>query len=260
MENYKYLSFEIINRVAYITINRPDKRNALNFVVIKELKLALDLCESSKDVKIVVLRGSGNTFCAGADLEYLARLQDYGFNENLIDSNHLMELYIQIYKLKKPVIAQVNGHALAGGCGLVTVCDFAFSVPEAKFGYTEVKIGFIPAIVMVFLVKKIGEGKAREVLLSGDTFTAEKALQLGIIGGIFPADQLQKAVDDFAQRLCIQNSGGSMELVKRMLIDIENLPIGEAVMFAAKMNAHARATHEFRKGLVGFINKEKIEW
>jgi methylglutaconyl-CoA hydratase len=143
------IDFTINNRVGYITLNRPDKRNALSFELIRELKEAFYNAERDDAVKVIVLRAHGEVFCAGADLAYLQQLQEFSYEQNLADSNHLKDLFFQIYTLQKVVIAQVQGHALAGGCGLATVCDFTFSVPEAKFGYTEVKIGFIPAIVMV---------------------------------------------------------------------------------------------------------------
>jgi methylglutaconyl-CoA hydratase len=260
MESFKYLAFEIKDRLGYITLNRPEKRNALNFPFIREIKTALELAENDPNIKVIIIKGSGKAFCAGADLEYLAKLQEYSFNENLIDSTNLMELYATIYRLKKVVIAEVNGDALAGGCGLVTVCDFAFAAADAKFGYTEVKIGFIPAIVMVFLVRKIGEGRARELLLSGDKISASTALGLGIISAISAPHTLSDDVFLFAQKLCKENSAGSMELVKRMLLDTQQLPLGEALNFAAKMNAHARGTIECKRGIASFLNKVALEW
>ena len=152
----KYIDYTVQNRKAYITLNRPGKRNALSHELVAELKEAFHLAEKEDQAKVVILKANGEAFCSGADLAHLQQLQNFSHEENLADSNHLKELFLQIYSLKKVVIAQVQGHALAGGCGLATVCDFIFAVPEAKFGYTEVKIGFIPAIVMVFLLRKIG--------------------------------------------------------------------------------------------------------
>ncbi len=149
----EYVNYHYKDRIAYITLNRPNKRNALNFEVVTQLKNHFNKAEEDNNVKVVVLKAEGDVFCAGADLEYLQQLQKNTYEENLKDSTNLMELYRTIYSLKKVVIAQVNGHAIAGGAGLVSVCDFAFSVPDANFGYTEVKIGFIPAIVMVFLLR-----------------------------------------------------------------------------------------------------------
>ncbi|MFN3840934.1 MAG: enoyl-CoA hydratase/isomerase family protein, partial [Cyclobacteriaceae bacterium] len=166
------LLYTVSNRIALITLNRPEKRNALNAELVKELTDCLEETGRDDRVKVIILKSAGEAFCAGADLAYLQQLKRNSLEENLSDSNNLKTLYTRIYTLTKPVIAQVQGPALAGGCGLATVCDFCFSVPEATFGYTEVKIGFIPALVMVFLIRKIGDGKARELLLSGNLISA----------------------------------------------------------------------------------------
>jgi methylglutaconyl-CoA hydratase len=139
--------YTVKDRVGYITMNRPEKRNALSHELVMELTHAFDTAENDLSVKVIVLKAQGDAFCAGADLAYLQQLQNYSFEQNLEDSRQLKNLFLKIYQLKKVVIAQVQGHALAGGCGLATVCDFTFAVPEAKLGYTEVKIGFIPALV-----------------------------------------------------------------------------------------------------------------
>lgn len=260
MSNYEFLLYEVQDRVAYITLNRPDKRNALNFKLVSELKDALNLADSDRNAKVIVLRGAGKAFCAGADLDYLRQLQQFSLEENHKDSIHLMELFRQIYSHNKIVIAQVEGHALAGGCGLASVCDFAFAVPEAKFGYTEVRIGFIPAIVMTFTVRKLGETRARELLLSGDIIDADRAERYDLINRVIPADEIQGYVREFATRLCAQNSGTSMQFTKKMIGDLQDLPWKEALNFAAKMNAHARATEDCKRGIASFLNKEKISW
>lgn len=257
---YKYIVTEVADRIGYITLNRPDKRNALNFVVIKELKDAFARMEQSQEVKVIILKGNGKAFCAGADLDYMAKLQAYSYNENLMDSAHLMELFKQIYRLSKVVIAQIEGHALAGGCGLATLADFSFSVPEAKFGYTEVKIGFLPAIVMVFLLRKIGEGKAKELLLTGDLISAHKAHSIGLINDVLPADSIASEVRNFALRLCNENSYTSMEVTKKMIADVQNMTLDEGLQFAARMNAHSRGTDECKTGISNFLNKIPQSW
>lgn len=165
-------------------MNRAEKRNALSEQMVSELKDAFIAHEKNDLVKIIVLKGRGEVFCAGADLVYLQQMQNFSEKENLEDSTHLKDLLLLIYTLKKIVIAEVGGHAIAGGCGLASVCDFIFTVPEAKFGYTEVRIGFIPAIVMVFLLRKIGEARVKQLLLTGDLVSAEDALELGLV--MFP--------------------------------------------------------------------------
>lgn len=254
------IRYQVQNRIAYITLNRPEKRNALNAETVSELKEAFSLAAQHDDVKVIVLTGEGKAFCAGADLGYLQQLQNNTYEENLADSQHLMQLFLQIYTHKKPVIAAVNGHALAGGCGLATVCDFSFSVPEAKFGYTEVKIGFIPAIVKVFLLRKIGEGRAKELLLGGQLIDADKAAQWGLINEVVQGEALSQKVAAFAEMLSTQNSGQSMALTKEMIGKVQELPLEEALAYAAAKNAEARATEDCRRGIASFLNKEPLQW
>ncbi|HRG10523.1 MAG TPA: enoyl-CoA hydratase-related protein [Cyclobacteriaceae bacterium] len=255
-----FVLYTVTNQIAYITINRPEKRNALSPELVTELKTAFDKAEQDAAVKVVVLKANGESFCAGADLGYLQQLQNFSFEENLADSNHLKELFLKIYTLKKVVIAQVQGHALAGGCGLATVCDFTFSVPEAKFGYTEVRIGFIPALVSVFLIRKIGEQKARHLLLTGEIIKADTALAYGMITEVVPAGELENRVNQFAQILILQNSAQSMQLTKQLIHEVQNLTLDEALNFAANQNAKARATDDCKKGIASFLNKQEIKW
>lgn len=254
------VEYEVKKRVGYITLNRPDKRNALSHELVEELTQNFEKAERDTAVKVVVLKANGESFCAGADLAYLQQLQNFSYEENLVDSNHLKDLFLKIYSLKKVVIAQVQGHALAGGCGLATVCDFAFAVPEAKFGYTEVKIGFIPALVAVFLVRKIGEQKARQLLLTGEIIKAEEALNRGMISHIVNSDNLQTSVYDFAQRLISSNSEQSMELTKQLISEAQTLPLHNALNLAATMNAKARGTDDCKKGISAFLNKQELRW
>jgi methylglutaconyl-CoA hydratase len=241
-------------------MNRPEKRNALSAEMVTELKSAFKEAEADDLVKVIILRAKGEAFCAGADLEYLQEMQNYSFEQNIADSTHLKELFVMIYELKKVVIAQVQGHALAGGCGLVTVCDFVFAVPEAKFGYTEVKIGFVPAIVMVFLLRKLGEGKAKELLLTGTLLLAEEAKSAGLVNEVVSRDGLHKIVQKFVSNLVKTNSGNSMGITKQMIAKVQSLPLHDALAFAAEMNAKTRASEDCKIGINAFLKKEKITW
>ncbi len=256
----EFVRYEEKNRIGYITLNRPDKRNALNHLFVAELKTVFKKAEEDASVKVIVLKAEGNAFCAGADLEYLQSLQQFSYEQNLEDSQHLMELFKLIYQLKKVVIAQVQGHALAGGCGLVSVCDFAFSVPGAHFGYTETRIGFVPAIVMVFLIRKIGEAKAKELLLSGNAITSTQALDFGIVNRIVEESKIEKTVDEFAQELCVTNSGHSMMLTKKMIAEVQSLSLEEALQYACEKNADARSSDDCKRGIASFLSKEKLSW
>ncbi len=255
----QFVSYISKNRVGYITLNRPKKRNALNFNVVAELKEAFTIANNDADCKVIILKAEGDAFCAGADLAYLEQLQKNTYDENLADSNHLKELFLQIYTLPKVVIAAIQGHAIAGGSGLASVCDYAFSVSQAKFGYTEVRIGFIPAIVMVFLIRKVGEHKAKDLLLSGRLITAQKAVDYGIITKVINSN-LSQEVNDFAQELIAKNSEQSMALTKQMIANVQNLSLEDGLTLAVEQNAKARATEDCKKGIASFLKKEFINW
>lgn len=252
--------YEVKERIGYITLNRPDKRNALSFDLVSALKEKLAFAENDSAAKVIVLRANGEAFCAGADLASLQKLQQNSFEENIADSNHLKELFLKIYQFKKVVIAQVQGHALAGGCGLVSVCDFAFAVPEAKLGYTEVKIGFIPAMVLVFLIRKIGEQRAKHLLLSGELIQGRDALNFGLINFLVDKNEIENSVNEFAQKLIKNNSGHSMAITKQMIDRVQSMPLEDALKYAAQMNAEMRASADCKKGISSFLNKEKLSW
>ncbi len=254
------LNISIADRIGFIELNRPEKRNALNEAMVEDLKSAVSEFENNPDVKVIILKATGKVFCSGADLAYLQSMQSLTFEENLLDSKNLKSLFHKINISPKIIIAQIQGHALAGGCGLATVCDFSFAVPEAKFGYTEVKIGFVPAIVMFFLIRKIGEGMARQLLLDGDLVSAEKAQKLGMINWLVPADDLEKRVYDYAQKLIRQNSANSMALTKQMISSIQERSLEDGLEYAAFMNAKARGSEDCKKGIEAFINKQEIHW
>jgi len=256
----QYIKYETKEKIGYITLNRPEKRNALNAELVDELKTTFKKAEEDKNVKVIVLKAEGKTFCAGADLAYLQSLQKNSFDENLADSKNLADLYKTIYTLNKVVIAQVEGHAIAGGAGLATVCDFVFAVPEAKYGYTEVAIGFVPAIVSFFLIRKIGETKVKELLLTGKLITAEEAQKLNIFNFIEKSEKIEKTVNDFAQNIIKNASGDSLTLTKKIISDIQNFDYNKAMNFAAEINAISRETEDCKKGIAAFLNKEKIDW
>ncbi len=248
------------DRIATITLNRPEKRNALNAAMVTALRQAFTRAAEDSSAKVIVLKANGKVFCAGADLEYLQQLQNNTYEENLEDSNNLKELFLNIYNNPKVVIAQVHGHAIAGGCGLASVCDFVYTVPEAGFGYTEVRIGFVPAIVKVFLLRRIGEGRARELLLTGEWIKAEKALEIGLVNKIVKPAELDKVVRNFALSLCENNSGQSMALTKKMIAEIQSMDLLQATDYAARMNAQARDTADCKRGIASFLNREDLKW
>ena len=254
------VEYSVKERVGYITLNRPEKRNALSHELVSELKQAFEKAETDPKVKVVLLRANGEAFCAGADLAYLDKLRDFSYQQNLDDSNRLRSLLRKIYTFKKVVVAQVQGHALAGGCGLVTVCDFVFAIPEAKLGYTEVKIGFVPAMVMVFLIRRIGEQKAKHLLLSGELVNGDRAVDFGLVNRIVPKESIEGTVLEFVRKLVKSNSTQSMELTKKMIEEVQSMKLEDALDYAAERNAYARTTDDFKKGIKAFLSKEDLNW
>lgn len=251
---------DIKDRIGFITINRPEKRNALGPVLVKSLIDAFKEMNENEEVKIIVLRANGKAFCAGADLAYLQDLQGFSYEENLEDSLRLMRLFSMIYSLPKVVIAQIQGHAIAGGCGLATVCDFAFSAPEALFGYTEVKIGFLPALVSVFLLEQIGGAKTQELLLSGELISASKAASLGLITEVVEREFVEKTVIDFAQKLIHTNSSNSMSETKKLLRALTADEREKNLKKAAELNAKARSHKDCIHGISSFLSKTSPDW
>lgn len=256
----KYLKYAVQDGLAYITLNRPEKSNALCYDLVSELQMAFKAAEQDEQVKVVILNANGDAFCAGADLAYLRKLQRYSFEQNLSDSDHLKALFLQIYQMSKIVISQVHGPALAGGCGLAAVCDFTFASPEASFGYTEVRVGFVPAMVMVFLLRKVGEGRAKMLLLGGRVISPDEALAMGLIHYIREKDDLENAVREFALTLIENNSAYAMGVTKQLVAKVQSLPLDDALTFASEMNAKARGSDDCKRGIAAFLNKEKIIW
>ncbi len=259
--DFTRISYESAERRALITLRRAEKRNALDDVMVQELTLAFTAAGRDPAVKVVTLAGDGPAFCAGADLEYLQRISSYDLEAHRADSRRLAALYRLIYEMRKPVVAAVHGPALAGGCGLASVCDFVVASREdARFGYTEVQIGFIPAVVMVFLIKRVGEGRARELVLRGAVLDAEEAKGAGLVSIVVPRKSLAGAVDALVGELLTRNSASSMGLCKDMLAKLDGMNFLDAIDFAANMNAAARMTPDCRRGVGAFLAKEKITW
>lgn len=246
---------EIKNNIGIIFLARPEKRNALNPVLVKSLKDILIEFVKNDVVKSIIITGEGNSFCAGADLEYLKSISTNSTIENYNDSKSLAELFIMIYEFPKPTIAAVNGAAMAGGCGLASVCDFIVAHPEkSKFGYSEVKIGFIPAIVSIFLIKKVGEGLARQLLLEGDNISGQRAYELGYVN--YLAENVMDESISLAKNIN-KNSVESLKLTKQMITNISNLSAKEAVNYCIELNTISRSTNDFKNGIAKFLNKDK---
>jgi len=243
---------------ATITLNRPEKRNALSFQLLDELMAALDEIERSEAL-VVIVTGAGKAFCAGMDLEELKSLTAKSHAENVQDSQRMAKIFRRLYEFPKPTIAAVNGAAIAGGTGLATMCDFTLAVPEAKFGYTEVRIGFVPAIVSSILVWQVGHKIARDLLLTGRIFEVEEAHRFGLVNEVVEPGRLISRAHELASQL-MENSPSSVRLTKKLIngfiTDVLDRQIEQAIL----ENATIRQTADFREGISSFLEKRKPRW
>jgi methylglutaconyl-CoA hydratase len=256
--NYTTVQLAIDQRVATITLNRPEKRNAISFDLIDDLRRALDEVARSEAV-VMILTGAGKAFCSGMDLENLKALLGRSPEQNLQDSQTMVGLFRALYEFPKITIAAVNGAAIAGGTGLALLCDFTLAVPEAKFGYTEARIGFVPAIVSTFLLRQVGEKQARDLLLTGRLFSADEAARLGLINEVVPSDELMPRARQLAA-LLMENSPSSLRATKKLLNDHARGEIDAQIESAVRENAGIRSTADFREGISSFLEKRKPVW
>jgi methylglutaconyl-CoA hydratase len=255
---YETLLVEESGHLTTIKLNRPDKRNAINTQMIAELLGALDAIEKTH-ARVVIVTGEGKAFCSGMDLELLQNIATQSPGENQEDSRRMAKMFRRIWSYGKPLIAAVNGHALAGGCGIATLCDFTLSIAEAKFGYTEVKLGFLPAIVSVFLTRQIGEKHARDLLLTGRLVDAAEARQLGLVNEIVSAEKLMQRAHELAETL-IEASPSSVTRAKRLLVCAAAPSLDADLERAVLENARIRCTPDFKEGLASFLQKRKPVW
>jgi methylglutaconyl-CoA hydratase len=247
-----------VDRVRMITLNRPERRNAMTPEMQRELIQAMEEAAAS-NCSVVVFAGAGDAFCAGLDLSALQGMNDKSAAEHTEDAERIARLFRTLYELPKPTIAAVHGAAIAGGTGLATMCDFTLAVPGAKFGYTEVKIGFVPAVVSAFLVLQIGEKPARDLLLTGRIFTSEEAARLGLVNEVVDAEKLTARTLELVGMLRA-NSPEAMAATKRLLRAQNKAWLDMALAEALAANAEARGTHDFREGVAAFLEKRKPVW
>ncbi len=256
--NYKTIQLAYDAGVATLALNRPEKRNAISFELIDDLLRAFDEVAKS-DAIVLIITGAGKAFCSGMDLDNLKTLLGRTPEQNLEDSRTMVQLFRSLYEFPKVTIAAVNGAAIAGGTGLALLCDFTLAVPEAQFGYTEVRIGFVPAIVSTFLLRQVGEKQARDLLLTGRIFDAREAAKMGLISEIVPAENLMARARALASVL-MENSPASLRATKKLLTDHARAELDSQIDAAVRENAAIRATADFREGIASFLEKRKPVW
>jgi len=254
MPDYKMILVAVESGIARITLNRPDKRNALNDELVGEVKSALRDAATDKEVRVVLLEGAGKDFCSGADLAALQQSAKAGIEQNLANARWMSELFIMMRRHPRPVVAAVRGRALAGGCGLATAADIVLAAESAKFGYPEVNIGFIPAMVMAILRRSVSEKRAFEMITAGEIISSRQALEFGLVNHVFPDDQFEAEVSAFARRLAAK-SASAVSLSKHLLYHMDGMTFESAIESGVHLNAIARATDDCKRGVEQFLKK-----
>lgn len=246
--------YEINGSIATITLNRPEKKNALNDELVDGIKDALHNANKDENLHAIVIKGAGSDFCSGADLSALQKISESSAIENRNDANSLMELFALIRKVRIPVIAAVHGRALAGGCGLATACDIVLASKTALFGYPEVKIGFVPAIVMAILRRNISEKRAFELITRGETFDAETAYNFGLVNRVFEDEGFEESVGEYATAY-EKVSLSAVMLSKNLLYEMDGMNFGAAMEAGVDINTLARMTEDCQNGIARFLKK-----
>lgn len=244
--------------VATLTLNRPEKRNALNGELVEAIADALRATAIDDDVRVVALRGAGPDFCSGADLAELERIAELDERENLDDARRLGDMLLALRSHRCPVVALVQGRALAGGCGLATACDLVFAHADAEFGYPEVHLGFVPAMVMALLRRKVGEGRAFELAVGGGRISAPEAERIGLVNAVFDAADFDAAVGERLRGLA-RLPGSAVRLTKGLLYELDDLGVADGIERAARVNVEARMSEACREGLRRFLSKARGE-
>jgi|SRR5687767_5365774 len=245
--------YTVENSIASIVLNRPEKRNALNEALIAEIKSSLERAAGDESVRAIVISGAGKDFCSGADLSALQKIARASMSDNAEDARSLLDLFVRIRQIRVPVVAAVRGRALAGGCGLATACDLVLASETARFGYPEVKIGFVPAMVLAILRRNISEKRAFELITRGEEIDAAYANEIGLVNRVFSDNTFDKEVNSYLQRFT-EVSSSSIALTKSLLYQVDGLPFLEALETGADVNVIARMTEDCQQGIAKFLN------
>lgn len=258
-KDFKTILLEAEKKTARIKLNRPEVHNAFNATMISELDEAFKMVKADRAVRAVVLTGSGKSFCAGADINWMREIIRYSFEQNLNESLELAELLHKIYILPKPTIAMVNGTAIGGGTGFISACDIAVSSDKAKFGLSEVKIGLVPAAISPYVIRKIGEAHAREYFLTGKRISARKACDIGLVNEVVPFEELERKVEEICS-LLLSSGPEALASCKELIQRVPAMSLEEAKTYTARMIAHLRVSQEGQEGMAAFLEKRKPSW
>ena len=254
MPDYQKIAYSIDQAIARITLNQPDKRNALDDQIVSEFKDALQASARDRSVRVVLVTGAGKDFCSGADLASLQRISEAGVEESMASTRVMGELFIAMRRHPRPIIAAVRGRSLAGGCGLATACDIILAAESAQFGYPEVKIGFIPAMVMAILRRSVSEKRAFELITRGEIISANAARDIGMINRVFADDQFEAEVEAYVAQMA-SKSASAVSLAKSLLYQMDGMTFETAIEAGIQLNAITRMTEDCKRGVERFLKK-----
>jgi len=258
-EKYATILYEKKDRVCRISFNRPKIHNAFNAASIREITEAFGRAEEDRDVRVVILTGKGKSFCAGADIQWMKEIISYSFEQNLEESLQLAEVLHRIYLFPKPTLALVNGPAIGGGTGFLSACDIAIASEEASFGLSEVKIGLVPAAISPYVIRKIGESRAREYFLTGTRMPARRALEIGLINEAVPLSKLEERMDALVRQL-LTSGPEALARCKELIRRVPGMSFEEAKAYTARMIAGLRVSEEGQEGMSAYFEKRKPGW
>jgi methylglutaconyl-CoA hydratase len=259
MSDYTTIKYTLDGQVARVSFCRPEIHNAFNSTMINELSDLFTSLKDDKNIRVVVLTGEGKSYCAGADLNWMRAVRDYSYEQNLKESLELAALFRLIYEFPLPVIGRINGAAIGGGTGFVAVTDIAIAAETAVFSFSEVKIGVVPACISPYVVKRVGEGKAREFFLTGERLTAQRALEAGLINSMVPADKLDEEVDLMVKQI-LSSGPDAIAVCKSLLHNIADRNMDDNEKYTAEVIANLRKSPEGQEGMDAFLNKRKPNW
>jgi len=245
--------------LARIALNRPQVHNAFNETMIRELQDAFDSLKDGAETRVVILTGQGRSFCAGADLNWMRKVKDFSFEENLEGSKRLAELMYTIYSLPLPTIARVNGAAIGGGTGLMAACDLVIAAQTARFSLSEVKLGLVPAVISPYVVRRAGESACREFMLTGERLAAEKAQRFGLVNQVVPLEELDRAVQERVEQL-LTSGPEALSTCKELLRRVPGMSFDEVRAYTAEVIARLRISREGQEGMSAFLEKRKPKW
>ncbi len=256
---YTTIEYNKEKNVGYLNFARPEIHNAFNSTVIYEMSELFDELLDYKELRVIILSGKGKSFCAGADLNWMRSVKEQSFEKNLDESNKLADLFYQIYTFPKPIVGRINGAAIGGGTGFVAVCDISIACESAKFSFSEVKIGVVPACIGPYVIKKMGEGKARELFISGERMYAKRAHEVGLVNSVVADDKLDDEVDKL-KNLILSSGPEAVAMAKKLVSEVPQMTPEQFKPYTAEMIANLRVSDEGQEGMDAFLNKRKPNW